>query len=288
MQQKSDWEKLDKIKFLILTPIAQLCTRVVVHPASVIKTRMQAGTNYASLRGAFRSITASEGLYGIYKGFTTSLVSPALAPLYFGVFEWSKAQLSSWELSMLQVNFLAGSLASCARQTVAVPSTIVSQHMIMSFKERVGILSTMQKVWKAEGIVGFYRGYLATLLTFVPSSSIMWMVYGSQMDFFSTRNPQMTSHERALSTMWSSFSAGAIAAVLTNPFDVIRTRQQVHENSLRYRDIVRIIYQELGLGGFTRGTSARIVSVAPNQMLLVTFYEVIKIVAAKKEEQTLS
>ena len=110
-----------------------------------------------------------------------------------------------------------------------------------------------------QGLRGFFRGYLASIITFCPNSAIWWLVYSGtrrlQTSLFVPQylscspvfcrglrfrcaictKPRATGEHEVIiynSLMLfiqavSGFFAGAVSAVATNPLDVVRTRLQV-------------------------------------------------------------
>ncbi|RDD39025.1 Solute carrier family 25 member 44 [Trichoplax sp. H2] len=136
------------------------------------------------------------------------------------------------------------------------------------------------EIWKAYGIRGFYRGYLISILTFGPSSAIWWGSYAAYNDLLSKFIPPNTPHLVAQAT--AGATAGITSAVLINPVDVIRTRMQV----LDTKSIIattKTLIQEEGLAGFTKGMSARVISMAPSSIIIIISYETIKNLSAKKK-----
>lgn len=84
-------------------------------------------------------------------------------------------------------NFAGGACASLVSQTIVVPLDIVSQRMMIDGQGRDvrqtrerprGFLSVTKQVYRAEGLRGFYRGYMASIATYAPSSAIWWGTYG--------------------------------------------------------------------------------------------------------------
>lgn len=75
-------------------------------------------------------------------------------------------------------------------------------------------------------------------------------------------------------------TAGAIAAVVTTPFDVVKTRLQVadrlHARSLR--DVMAEVVKAEGLRGLFRGTIPRVARTAPACAIVVGSYELLKAV----------
>ena len=89
-----------------------------------------------------------------------------------------------------------------------------------------GPLDIIREIIKNDGPRGFYRGYIASLMTFAPSSSIWWSSYSIFLSVLGSLSPTGTPHIFVQGV--SGPLAGIVAAIATNPIDVIRTRLQVN------------------------------------------------------------
>ena len=80
---------------------------------------------------------------------------------------------------------------------------------------------SMVQVVKDIGVRGLYRGYSVSVMTYMPYDGIWWMTYGGLTNQFHIQPDNMLKQAGAGAV------AGCIAATLTNPLDVVRTRVQV-------------------------------------------------------------
>jgi hypothetical protein len=81
-------------------------------------------------------------------------------------------------------------------QSITVPIDVVSQHLMMQRKgekmgrfqvhgnpEGQGVIAfgqtkdIIRQILRADGLRGFYRGYVASLLTYIPNSAVWWPFY---------------------------------------------------------------------------------------------------------------
>jgi solute carrier family 25 protein 44 len=154
--------------------------------------------------------------------------------------------------------------------------------------------SIAQGIWRAEGVRGFYRGYLASVLTWCPFTSA----------YFATYEPVKELTVRALGRReadihfaWfiiAGCAAGTVATVLTNPIDVVRTRLQVQgkgglvvtpelqQLGGQYTgvfDAFRKIHALEGLAGFAKGMGARMLWIMPWTATGIVAYEGCKRIA---------
>lgn len=165
---------------------------------------------------------------------------------------YGQASIRSWqgqELSDMQktgVAFLAGAASALA----ATPSESIPVYMQQP--ENMGI-STMQATknlglkslrgfWPTAGRDGFFTvGYL-------------------ELAHIVQEKSQAICGESAVVKVGSGIGAGLVTAVVTHPCAVIKTKLQKDPHSKVYKnslDVMRRVYAEDGLRGFTKGLSAR-------------------------------
>ena len=134
---------------------------------------------------------------------------------------------------------------------------------------------------------GFYRGFGASIMTYMPTSAIWWSCYGVYkrrlIDHMPTTGIFVEDYYRKL--LCQSLSggiAGATAGFLTNPMDVIKVRKQLSPRHLSYKDIIKELWAESGPRACLKGITARVLSMAPSGLVTVSVYEFIKRVSKKQ------
>ena len=247
-----EWHEIDKKRFYVIGPSLFFCVRMVVYPPVLIKTRLQLQKNrslYKGLFDAFVKIYRYEGIRGFYKGFITNSFTILSGQIYATSYEIVRSMTSDY--SNFTRGMIAGACASFAAQTLTVPVDVISQKQMVQgqnmsleqtnsfgkvddgkvdnraqFKsQRKGPIDIIRVIWRESGVRGFYRGYLASLMTYAPSSSIWWASYGAYTAIFSDILSFDTP--KVVIQAISGPLAGITAAVATNPLDIIRTRLQV-------------------------------------------------------------
>ncbi|XP_041853558.1 solute carrier family 25 member 44a isoform X1 [Melanotaenia boesemani] len=207
MQQKGaiqiiEWEDLDKRKFYSLGVFMTLTTRATVYPASLIRTRLQVQKGKALYSGtfdAFCKILRTEGLRGLYRGFMLNTFTLVSGQAYITTYELVRKYVSQYSPSNTVKSVVAGGAASLVAQTITVPIDVVSQHLMMQgqgehlsrfkVKPKMMLATTKRRptfgqtrditvqIFAADGFKGFYRGYVASLLTYIPNSALWWPFY---------------------------------------------------------------------------------------------------------------
>ncbi len=244
--QHIEWHELDKRRFYVIGPSLFFFVRMVVYPPVLIKTRLQLQKKKSLYNGtfdAFSKIYKYEGVRGFYKGFITSSFTILSGQIYVTSYEIIRSKTSGH--SNFVRGMVAGGCASIAAQTITVPVDIISQKQMIQGQniakdlidkntagsektkpaKSKGPIDIIRSIWKESGPKGFYRGYLASLMTYAPSSSIWWASYGLFTGIISEVVPNDTNKYFVQAV--SGPLAGITAAIATNPLDIIRTRLQV-------------------------------------------------------------
>ncbi|XP_036079183.1 solute carrier family 25 member 39 isoform X7 [Rousettus aegyptiacus] len=211
-----------------------------------------------------------------------AMTVPATA-IYFTTYDQLKAFLWGRALtSDLYVPMVAGALARLGTVTVISPLELVrtklqAQHV--SYRELGACVraAVVQGGWRS-----LWLGWGPTALRDVPFSALYWFNYELVKSWLSGLRPKDQT------SVGISFVAGGIsgtvAAILTLPFDVVKTQRQValgaveavrvsppHANSTWL--LLRRIRAESGTRGLFAGFLPRIIKVAPSCAIMISTYE---------------
>lgn len=286
------WDEIDKLKYYIVGPSIFLAVRAAVYPSNLVKTRLQVQSKhkplYSGTANAFATIFRQEGARGLYKGFGASTANVLTGNLYISVYEKTRQVFKNrTTVGEKGANFVGGAIASLATQTIVVPLDIVSQRMMLhgqghdvskTREHSKGFLSVLQHVFRTEGIRGFYRGYMPSIATYAPSSSIWWGSYGLLVPvYFNLMQtwPADPFWKQIIAQGLSGASAGVITGIVTNPLDIVRTKVQVF-TQYGAMDTLKYILTTDGPRGLMTGLSARLLAMGPSGILMVTSYEFVK------------
>jgi solute carrier family 25, member 44 len=255
MRDTLNWEDLDAGKFAIWSNLYYVITNVLLYPADLLATRLQADRfmphhNLKLLRIA-KEIHVKEGLRGLYRGFGTSLVASQPGQyLYFISYEVSNQILRDKLFGPNSQygwvnNGIAGIIAEAVSALVYLPADLVIQRLQVArsysflpygVQDRSS-LGIVKRLIKTEGLRGMLRGYWPYVATFGPDSAVWWMSYEYLKKALSSnfKSPKAINDRNSLPEWGIIFVASAIAGVLStfdiSPFDVARTRLQLLEVS---------------------------------------------------------
>lgn len=285
-------------------------------PLEVVKTRFQALHNRRAMQAAvkprympsfvyaFSVIIEKEGVQGLWKGLGPNLVGvfPSRA-IYFGVYNATKGQMLTHGYSDNSlVHLLSAMAAGAAVSTATSPIWLVKTRMQLQTSDVTTPGQTNYKnsfdcanrVYKEEGIRGFYKGLGASYLG-IAESSIQFVLYEKMKSILLERKKEdfaqstllaISAPPPSLSNLeYMSLAATAklIAAVSTYPHEVLRTRlreQRVAtlESPHKYTGLfqaMRLIFREEGVAGLYGGMSAHLLRVVPNAAIMFWTYELV-------------
>lgn len=269
----------------------------------VVKVRLQGqlkgnSTNFISATEAFLKILKQEGWISLYRGFIpTMAMSLPGTVIYFVGYEKIKEKLNDLEIKKEFIPLLSGSFARIIAATCVTPLELIRTRM--QFKGidqgKFGLISS--ELWRSvqsEGFKTLLRGLQPTLWRDVPFSAIYWTILEPTKLFIIKKLKKLNTNESASDSVntFVSFGcgafAGAIAAALTTPFDVAKTRQQtlLYSTKLSSSSANKIskcpsstwrqlkeIWREEKWKGLTKGMGPRVAKVAPACAIMIGSYE---------------
>lgn len=265
----------------------------------------EAPRGFAGAVHTARTVILHDGVLGLYKGFGTVIAGMIPARmLYLGALESSKAATASIlhpfnlsdTLESGASSFIGGGMASLSSQLVNVPIDVVSQRQMIhggglkTTQLRQNGIQLAKEIIHREGVLGLYRGFGASIITFVPSSAIWWSAYSGFQVFLYHQVDRINNYERSAVDVVavqasSGILTGIVTGLLTTPLDVIKTRLQTVEKGKTWRQVAGHLYEKEGIYGFMRGAPPRIMNMCIWGTAMVSTYEFLKRLCRKEGVQ---
>ena len=186
---------------------------------------------------------------------------------------------------------LQSSSMSTTTTTITTTTSTASTSSSSLTRPFTKALTVARNVLNNDGPTGFLRGLKPTLIGIIPARSIYFYAYeksrivlgGIRRHSGGGSGGDITEHNGkwrdgqggngpseplfpeggTINALLSGFTAGFASNTLTNPIWMVKTRMQLLSDTnvgqkayTGYRDAIRTIYQEEGLGGFYRGIYA--------------------------------
>ncbi|KAJ1931295.1 S-adenosylmethionine transporter, partial [Linderina pennispora] len=169
----------------------------------------------------------------------------------------------------------AGEVAACM---VRVPTEVIKQRLQTKHHPSLG--KAVRGTYHAEGILGFYRGYLTTVVREIPFTCIQFPIYEYMKVWYAKKQGRpIQAWEAAV----CGSIAGGFAAAVTTPLDVVKTRVMLSmkgmEAHMQYSGIgntlVRIAREE-GFRALFSGVVPRTIWISIGGFVFLGSYEKVK------------
>ncbi|KAI9208878.1 mitochondrial carrier domain-containing protein [Polychytrium aggregatum] len=205
---------------LLAGGIAGTAVDTCLFPLDTIKTRLQSKQGFA----------AAGGFRGVYSGLSSAVIGSApSAALFFVSYEYVKSNLAARSAngqSNAATHMIAASCGEIMACSVRVPTEVVKQRMQTGQYHSVS--NALRSILGTEGFFGFYRGYTMTIFREIPFTCIQFPLYEYFKRSWSHLQGRPTHTWEA--ALFGSV-AGGIAAALTTPLDVVKTRIMLSSRS---------------------------------------------------------
>ncbi|CAG8510422.1 7602_t:CDS:10, partial [Scutellospora calospora] len=207
---------------------------------AMIPSKIATGHQLNGFLDGINKIVRYEGITSLWRGLSPGLVmSIPLTVVYFVGYDSIRDSLwKHWKgkYSELYSPLLAGTLARTISVSIISPIELLRTRMqgpegVNGLKD---VMNGVQRMVRINGISSLWRGLEPTLWRDVPFSAIYWTGYESIKRNFSNhlRNKSIDGNINNFAVAFTSgATSGMIAATLTTPFDVAKTRRQVASHS---------------------------------------------------------
>ncbi|KAF5348480.1 hypothetical protein D9756_009598 [Leucocoprinus leucothites] len=263
------------IQSLIAGGAAGTAVDLLFFPIDTIKTRLQSAQGF-SAAGGFR---------GIYKGVGSVVVGSAPgAAAFFSVYDTMKKNLPlTGELAPVN-HMISASVGEVAACLIRVPTEVIKTRTQTSSygAAHASSLAAAKMVLRNEGISGFYRGFGITVMreespNYIPFTSLQFPLY----EFLKLKLSQklnrkpLYAHEAAV----CGSIAGGVAAALTTPLDVLKTRVMLDMRNSKAEKLPSLwarfgtIYAQEGVHVFFAGAVPRTLWISAGGAVFLGVYE---------------
>lgn len=257
---------------------------------------------YSTIIGGLRHMKATEGWAGFFKGNGSNVarIAPysALQFLFFDIYKvglqksflavdparasTAKIDKNGYPALNPYWTLAAGALAGSTSTFFCYPLDLVRSFLTVQTNQGKykGIVDCLRQVYRAEGIQGWYRGCVPTLVGITPYIAINFFVFDSLKKKYlpASSDPYFTYINLLLGGV-----SGGTAALMTYPFDVIRRKVQLAglgKNLVQGMpefngalDCIRVMYKTQGFQSFFRGLTPCLLKVIPSMAIAFTIHE---------------
>lgn len=266
--------------------VSGLITCSIVQPLDVIKTNIITVDKSFGILQSFAYVKNKYGAMGFWRGMRPASYKALMGSgISFTFFESLKKLVPP-----SNIGFLSNSLVALTSRGFAI--TVMSPLSVLKVRMEAPQVQGYQtvsegllQIYKHEGFKGFYQGLGPCLMRDLPFTGLAYGFY----EYFSALFTSLAG----FNSIWLRAASGALggftATILTQPFDVIKTRQQFKnistEDSFKYKntlDALVQIFKKEGLAGYTVGLKVRLIERSTGFSVVWFIYERLKV--AQKSE----
>ncbi|KAH6754805.1 Mitochondrial substrate carrier family protein [Perilla frutescens var. hirtella] len=186
---------------------ASIATSFLFTPSERIKQQMQVSSHYRNCWTALIQVLQKGGLPSLYAGWGAVLCRnvPHSVIKFYTYESLKQIMLPSiqWNgqaniLTTLVCGGLAGSTASLFTTPFDVVKTRLQTQIPGSMTKHGGVLSTLNEIWKHEGLNGVYRGLTPRLMMYMIQGALFFASYESFKRLFALEFPRLSAQTSQL------------------------------------------------------------------------------------------
>ncbi|EGG13508.1 mitochondrial substrate carrier family protein [Cavenderia fasciculata] len=177
--------------------IAGLTIAFVESPVDLFKSQLQVPgqTQFNGLADVAKKIYQSRGIRGVYQGFSSTLVRNVPANCcYFASYELARRaflepgqlleDLPTWKV------LVSGGIGGMSYWTLTFPidvikSSLQTDSIVPSQRRFQGLIDCASKIYKQQGIAGFYKGFTPCFIRSFPANAACFVAFEKARELMS-------------------------------------------------------------------------------------------------------
>ncbi|XP_074057012.1 solute carrier family 25 member 32 [Macrotis lagotis] len=265
-------------------------SNLALHPLDLVKIRfavsdgLELRPKYKGIIHCLTTIWKVDGLRGLYQGVTPNVWGAGLSwGLYFFFYNAIKSYKTEGRTERLEATeYLvsaaeAGAMTLCLTNPLWVTKTrLMLQYDVVSASQRQykGMVDTLVKIYKFEGVRGLYKGFLPGLIG-TSHGALQFMAYELLKLKYNTHINRLPEEQLSTIEYISVAAMSKIFAVAaTYPYQVVRARLQ--DQHIFYKgvlDVIKRTWRKEGILGFYKGIVPNLIRVTPACCITFLVYE---------------
>ncbi|ROV87019.1 hypothetical protein VMCG_10834 [Cytospora schulzeri] len=276
---------------------------LVGHPLEIIKTRLQidqakigSSSRATFWSVAFKLIRSEHPIATLYRGLVPNVIGGATSwSSFFTVKAYTERMLATLKANPTPISttaqltpadyFISATVAGLTTQALTNPIWVIKTRMISDDPTSAHAFPNMWagvvKVYRAEGLRGFYSGLTMSLIG-VSQGALTFAIYDPIKNIYLARQRDggAAGPDDKLgfqATMVISTTSKLIAQAAVYPYQVVRSRLQNHNADVRFgkgpRGVARGLWREAGIRGFYKGLGVASFRMLPSTWVTFVVYE---------------
>lgn len=261
-------------------------THTAVVPLDLVKCRLQVdGAKYKNIFNGFKVTVAEEGVRGLAKGWSPTLIGYSIQGLgKFGFYEAFKnfySGLIGEENTFLYRTSLY-LVASASAEFFADIGLAPFEAVKVRIQTKPGFANTFRegfpKIMAEEGISGFYKGLAPLWARQIPYTMMKFAAFERTVEALYANvvpkpRAECSKGEQLLVTFAAGYIAGVFCAVVSHPADTLVSKLN-NVKGLTVGDAIK----QTGFAGLWKGLGPRIIMIGTLTALQWFIYDTVKVV----------
>ncbi|CAG8941444.1 unnamed protein product [Penicillium salamii] len=290
---------LEALKDIVFGSFAGMAGKLIEYPFDTVKVRLQSQPETLPLRytgplDCFRQSFQADGIRGLYRGISAPMVGAAVETscLFFSyrlIQDTLRATVyGNVENLPFPALIASGALSGSVTSLALTPIELVKCKMQVPAESAslkpTGPMTIMTTIFRQEGLIGFWRGQMGTLIRETGGSAAWFGGYEGVSALFRSYNKKHTQHADSLA-LHQQMIAGASAGISYNflfyPADTVKSRMQtvdisqlpVSAHRQTFWSVTTALWRQQGLKGMYRGCGITCARSAPSSAFIFSVYE---------------
>lgn len=274
--------------------------KIIEYPFDTVKVRLQSQPEHLPLKytgplDCFRQSFQADGVRGLYRGISAPMTGAAVETscLFFSYRIIQDALRASVFPGVEQLPFgvlvVSGAASGSVTSLALTPIELIKCRMQVPAESAglkpPGPISLIGSIFRQEGLLGFWRGQLGTLIRETGGSAAWFGGYEGVSSLFRQHSSSRSLAPTDSLPVYQQMLAGATAGISYNflfyPADTIKSRMQTEDvsrlpvNGQRqtFWSVGRALWRQQGLTGMYRGCGITCARSAPSSAFIFSVYE---------------
>jgi ornithine carrier protein len=274
--------------------------KLIEYPFDTVKVRLQSQPEHLPLRysgpvDCFKQSFKADGFRGLYRGISAPMFGAAVETscLFFSyrvIQDMLRATIFPGMehlpfAALIASGALSGSVTSLALTPIELIKCKIQVPVESAGHKPVGPLAMVARVFREEGLLGFWRGQLGTLIRETGGSAAWFGGYEGVSSLLRSYSQSGAQDSAEALPVYQQMIAGASAGISYNflfyPADTIKSRMQTADISIltangerqTFVSVGRALWRQQGLKGMYRGCGITCARSAPSSAFIFSVYE---------------
>lgn len=164
---------------------------LVLYPLKTVKTIMNLGKTgeFKSIADCINKLYSTHGIKAFYRGLIANSIaiipSAGIDLACYETFKQTYSKLKNKSEPNVMEKLFLGNLSSCIGNFIVYPLFFARTRLQSNINPNETTMNVLLHVWRKDGIVGCYRGFLLHILKIGPAASISYVIFESFTKTFS-------------------------------------------------------------------------------------------------------